>query len=236
MTAICELVGVTKSFRDGKRGRALAVDGLSLRVDAGELLAVMGPSGCGKSTLLALAGGIESPDEGTIFLHGMPLEESASERARRLRDDVGYVFQELNLLADLTAVENVALPLELRGLRRRAAREQALAELVRVGLEERAGEFPADLAGGEQQRIAVARALIGSRRLLLADEPTGALDTIAAERVMRLIRDRCDAGAAAIVATHDASVAAVADHVVYLRDGRMNGRAQGTAEQVPELA
>lgn len=236
MTAICELAAVTRSFRDGKRGRVTAVDRLSLRVDAGELLAVMGPSGCGKSTLLALAGGIERPDDGAVFLHGVPLQDTASERARRLRDDVGFVFQELNLLVDLTAAENVALPLELRGARRRAAREQALAELALVGLRERADEFPADLSGGEQQRIAVARALIGGRRLLLADEPTGALDTIAAELVMRLIRDRCDGGAAAIVATHDASVAAVADRVVYLRDGCMIGHAHRPAEQVVELA
>ena len=236
MTPICELAEVTRSFRDGKRGRVVAVHRLSLRVDAGELLAVMGPSGCGKSTLLALAGGIERPDEGAVLLHGAPLVDTASERARRLRDDVGFVFQELNLLVDLTAAENVALPLELRGARRRAAREQALAELSLVGLRERADEFPADLSGGEQQRIAVARALIGGRGLLLADEPTGALDTIAAELVMRLIRDRCDGGAAVIVATHDASVAAVADRVVYLRDGRMIGHEHGAAEQVAELA
>ena len=218
----CELRHVTRRFRDGT-GTVEAVRAIDLSVVAGELVLLMGPSGCGKSTVLALAGGVEEPDEGAVLLDGSPLGYGARERAARLRDQVGYVFQERNLLADLTAAENVALPLELAGAPTRVAAAQAHDALAAVGLSERQHAYPADLSGGEEQRVAVARALIGSRRLLLADEPTAALDSLTAERVMQLIRERCDAGAAALVATHDTTLAAFADRVVFLRDGAIVG-------------
>jgi putative ABC transport system ATP-binding protein len=230
MSAVVELVGAVRRYRQGPSW-VTALDGVSLSVAAGELVCVMGPSGCGKSTLLALAGGLEAPDEGSVTLVGEPLRYRAADRARRLREQVGYVFQELNLLTDLSALENVALPLELSGVPGRAARDEARRALSEVGVGSKAAAFPAELSGGEQQRVAIARALIGSRSLLLADEPTGALDSLTAEEVMQVIRGRCAAGAAAIVATHDAAQAAVADRVVFLRDGRIAGESahEGTA-------
>jgi putative ABC transport system ATP-binding protein len=226
MTPLLELVDVTRRYRDGD-GHVDALRGVSLAVAAGELVLLMGPSGCGKSTLLAVAGGVEAPSAGAVSIGGKQLVHSAGARSERLRDEVGYVFQERNLLADLTAAENVALPLELGGVGAATARAAALDALDVVGLRARADTFPRSLSGGEEQRVAVARALIGDRRLLLGDEPTGALDSVTAETVMRLIRARCDAGAAAIVATHDATLAAFADRVVFLRDGVIVGSTAG---------
>jgi putative ABC transport system ATP-binding protein len=226
MTPLLELVDVTRRYRDGD-GHIDALRGVSLAVAAGELVLLMGPSGCGKSTLLAVAGGVEPPSAGAVSIGGKQLVHTTGARSERLRDEVGYVFQERNLLADLTAVENVALPLELGGTGAATARSTALDALDVVGLRARADTFPRSLSGGEEQRVAVARALIGDRRLLLGDEPTGALDSVTAETVMRLIRARCDAGAAAIVATHDATLAAFADRVVFLRDGVIVGSTAG---------
>jgi putative ABC transport system ATP-binding protein len=226
MTAMLDIAEVSRSYGTG-RACTVALRGVSMAVEAGELVCVMGPSGCGKSTLLALAGGLERPDSGSVLIGGQPLSYSARERALRLQRQVGFVFQELNLLADLTALENVALPLELAGVPRRTARAAAEAALAHVGVAGLAGTFPADLSGGEQQRVAIARALIGDRRILLADEPTGALDSLSGELVMRLIRSRCEEGATAVVATHDAGVAAVADRVIFLRDGAVAGESRG---------
>jgi putative ABC transport system ATP-binding protein len=226
MTATLELDGVSRTYGSG-RARVEALRGVSLAVDGGELVCVMGPSGCGKSTLLALAGGLERPDSGDVLIGGQLLGYTARERALRLQRQVGFVFQELNLLRDLTALENVALSLELAGVARRKARAGAAEALGRVGLAELAGAFPADLSGGEQQRVAIARGLIGERRLLLADEPTGALDSLTGELVMRLIRARCESGVTAVVATHDAGVAAFADRVIFLRDGAVAGESRG---------
>ena len=226
MTATLELDGVSRAYGSG-RARVEALRGVSLTAAAGELVCVMGPSGCGKSTLLALAGGLERPDSGSVLIGGQLLGYTARERALRLQRQVGFVFQELNLLRDLTALENVALPLELAGVARRKARAGAVEALDRVGLAELVGAFPADLSGGEQQRVAIARGLIGERRLLLADEPTGALDSLTGELVMRLIRARCESGVTAVVATHDAGVAAFADRVIFLRDGAVAGESRG---------
>jgi putative ABC transport system ATP-binding protein len=193
----------------------------SLRVAAGELVAVMGPSGSGKSTLLTIAGGLDRPTEGSVRVLGRDLAGlAADELAALRRRTLGYVFQELNLLPGLTAAENVSLPLELDGTRPGRARKAALTVLERVGLAELADRFPEDLSGGEQQRVAIARAVVGERRLLLADEPTGALDSVTGEEVMRLLRRACDEdGAAGVLVTHDAAHAAWADRVVFLRDG-----------------
>ncbi|GIJ52955.1 ABC transporter ATP-binding protein [Virgisporangium aurantiacum] len=197
-----------------------ALRGVSISVGAGELVAVMGPSGSGKSTLLNLCGGLDAPTRGEVAVEGQVLgtlsrRKLAAVRRRR----VGYVFQELNLLPSLTAVENVALPLELDGRSIRAARRLALAALADLGLGDLAKRFPEQLSGGQQQRVAIARALVGERRLVLADEPTGALDSETGEAVLRVLRARVDAGAAAILVTHEARHAAWADRVVFLKDG-----------------
>lgn len=221
MTAVLELVGVTKRFGSGH----LEVDALrevSLSLDPGELVAVMGPSGSGKTTLLSLAGGLDAPSEGTVRVEGVDLGTlSVRELARLRRRRIGYVFQQLNLIEGLTAVENVSLPLELDGVPAPAARELALAALELVGVAELADRFPQELSGGEQQRTAIARAIVGERALLLADEPTGALDTVTGESVLRLLRSHCDRGGSGVLVTHDARFAAWADRVVFLRDGRV---------------
>ena len=197
-----------------------ALRGIDLTVAPGELVAVMGPSGSGKSTLLNLAGGLDAPTSGEVLVEGQVL--GALDRralARLRRRSVGYVFQDLNLLASLTAAENVALPLELDGRSVRRARRLALAALAEVGLDDLAARFPDEMSGGQQQRVAIARALVGDRRLVLADEPTGALDSRTGESVLRLLRARVDAGAAGVLVTHEARHAAWADRVVFLRDG-----------------
>jgi putative ABC transport system ATP-binding protein len=219
VSAILELRELVRVHGDGAT-RVRAVDGVSLDVRPGELVAVMGPSGSGKSTLLTLAGGLDSPTAGTVTVDGTTLGGlSRQELARLRRRSVGYVFQDFNLVPALTAVENVALPRELDGDRQRSARRLALDALAEVGIAELADRFPDDMSGGEQQRVAIARSLVGERRLILADEPTGALDSRTGEQILVLLRNRCDAGAAAMLVTHEARHAAWADRVVFLRDG-----------------
>jgi putative ABC transport system ATP-binding protein len=197
-----------------------ALDGVSLTVSPGELVAVMGPSGSGKSTLLNIAGGLDRPTSGDVSVEGVSLRTATKrELARLRRRSIGYVFQDLNLLRSLTAAENVALPLELDGVSVRRARKIALAALDDVALPELADRFPDEMSGGQQQRVAIARALVGDRRLVLADEPTGALDSQTGESVLRLLRARVDAGAAGVLVTHEARHAGWADRVVFLRDG-----------------
>lgn len=197
-----------------------ALRGINLTVSPGELVAVMGPSGSGKSTLLHLAGGLDTPTSGRVLVEGNDLGSlSRKALAAVRRRSVGYVFQDFNLVPALTAAENVALPRELDGLAARKARREALTALEEVGIPELADRFPDDMSGGQQQRVAIARALVGERRLVLADEPTGALDSVTGEAVMALLRARCDAGAAGVLVTHDARHAAWADRVVFLRDG-----------------
>jgi putative ABC transport system ATP-binding protein len=182
----------------------------------------MGPSGSGKSTLLHLAGGLDQPTGGAVVVEGTVLGGlSTKELARLRRRAIGYVFQDLNLVPALSAAENVALPRELDGVRSRRARKEAEQALEEVGIADLADRFPDDMSGGQQQRVAIARALVGERRLVLADEPTGALDSTTGEAVMALLRARCDAGAAGMLVTHDARHAAWADRVVFLRDGRV---------------
>ncbi len=218
-SAVLHLDDVTRVHGEG----AVAVNalrGVTFTVRPGELVAVMGPSGSGKSTLLNLAGGLDSPSTGRVVIEGTDLGTlDPTGRARVRRTSVGYVFQDYNLIPALTAAENVALPRELDGDSRRVAREAAMVALERVGIPELADRFPDEMSGGQQQRVAIARAVVGERRLILADEPTGALDTETGEEVLRVLRDFCDGGAAGVLVTHEARHAAWADRVVYLRDG-----------------
>jgi putative ABC transport system ATP-binding protein len=216
-----QLTQVTKSYGSGAT-QVYALRGIDLSVEPGELVAVMGPSGSGKSTLLTIAGSLEAATSGEVLVGGVPLSRlSRGELAALRRRAIGYVFQDFNLLAGLTAAENVSLPLELDGVTARSARPAALAALDRLGLAERADRFPDDLSGGERQRVAIARAVVGDRHLLLADEPSGALDSVNGEAVMQLVRETCQGGVAGVVVTHDAQLASWADRVVFLRDGRV---------------
>jgi putative ABC transport system ATP-binding protein len=197
-----------------------ALRGVDLTVDAGELVAVMGPSGSGKSTLLNLAGGLDQATAGQTRVQGQELGSLRKKQLAALRRRrAGYVFQDYNLVPALTALENVALPLELDGLGAKRANREARTALVEVGLAGLEARFPDDLSGGQQQRIAIARAVVGERSLVLADEPTGALDSETGEQVLALLRQRCDTGAAGLLVTHEARHAGWADRVIFLRDG-----------------
>lgn len=199
----------------------LALRGVTLSVAPGEFVAVMGPSGCGKSTLLHLAGALEAPSAGRVFLAGHDLEAmTLSEQAEVRRTQLGYVFQKLNLIPALTALENVMLPLELDSVPTGTAREAARDALGTVGLSEQLDRYPDEFSGGQQQRIAIARAVVGDRRVLLADEPTGALDTINSDQVIELLAGlRDDRGTAIVMVTHEPRFASWADRVVFMRDG-----------------
>jgi len=227
--SMLELRRVSKVYGQGA-AEVHALDRVTLSVDEGAMVAVMGPSGSGKSTLLTIAGSLEEPTEGDVLVRGASLPGmSRNDQARLRRRTIGYVFQDYNLLPGLTAAENVSLPLELDGWPARKARAAGLAALEELGLADRAGHYPDELSGGERQRVAIARAMVGERRLLLADEPSGALDSGNAEAVMRLVHEACKGkragevggGMAAIVVTHDAQLASWADRVVFLRDGRV---------------
>ncbi|ARF78809.1 ABC transporter ATP-binding protein [Kitasatospora aureofaciens] len=218
---VLHLEDVTRVHGQGA-AEVQALRGVDLKVHPGEFVAVMGPSGSGKSTLLTLAGGLDTPTTGQVLVEGVALGTlSRKKLAQVRRRSIGYVFQDYNLIPALTAAENISLPRELDGLSARAARREALAALEELGIPELADRFPDDMSGGQQQRVAIARALIGERRLVLADEPTGALDSTTGEAVLAVLRARCDAGAAAMMVTHEARHAAWADRVVFLRDGRM---------------
>ena len=221
MSAAIELRGVSKIYGEGP-SEVRALSEVDLSVVRGELVAVMGPSGSGKSTLLTIAGTLEDPTTGQVLIGEVEVAGmSRNEKARMRRRSIGYVFQDFNLLAGLSAVENVALPLELDGAGAKAARAVALDVLEELNLADRAGHWPDDLSGGERQRVAIARALVGNRQLLFADEPTGALDSVNGEAVMRLLRAATHRGVAGVMVTHDAQLASWADRVVFLRDGKM---------------
>jgi len=227
-----ELKGVSKTYGEGAT-EVHALHGVDLRVMPGELVAVMGASGSGKSTLLTIAGTLEDPTSGTVTVAGTDVAGlSRNDRARLRRQAIGYVFQDFNLLAGLSVVENVSLPLELDGVSLSKARTVSLEALERMGVADHASRFPDQLSGGERQRVAVARAVVGKRDLLLADEPTGALDSVNGESVMRMLRAACQDGVAGVVVTHDAQLASWAHRVVFIRDGLIvdQTRPQATAE------
>ena len=220
--AAVEFFDVVKSFGTGSN-EVRALRGVSLRVEPGEFVAIMGPSGCGKSTLLHLAGGMEDPSAGRVYVGCRDLADlSVAGRAELRRRGVGYVFQRLNLLASLTALENVSLPLELEGVPARQARDRARHALESVGLDHRLDRYPDDFSGGQQQRIAIARAIVGERSVLLADEPTGALDTVTSDAVIELLASLPERfGTAVVLVTHEPRFASWTDRVVFLRDGRI---------------
>jgi putative ABC transport system ATP-binding protein len=219
MAAAVELIGVSKSYRRGDE-LVHALRSVSLTLARGEAVALVGPSGCGKSTTLNLVAGVDRPDEGAVIVAGTDLARAGEdELVRARRRAIGIVFQSFYLMPHLTVEENVALPLALDG-RRDAARVLAL--IRRVGLEHRIGHFPAELSGGEQQRTAVARALVHRPAVVLADEPTGALDSASGAAVLALMDElRREEGSALLLATHDPAVAAFAARVVRMRDGAL---------------
>jgi putative ABC transport system ATP-binding protein len=221
MTSALELRQVSKVYGSGPT-EVHALCHVDLSVERGELVAIMGPSGSGKSTLLTIAGSLEQASSGQVVVDGVDLAGmSRSERARMRRRSIGYVFQDFNLLAGLTAVENVTLPLELDGIGARAARATGLAAMEQLDIADYADRYADELSGGERQRVAITRAIVGERGLLLADEPTGALDSVNGEAVMRLLRGATRRGVAGVVVTHEAQLASWADRVVFLRDGRV---------------
>ena len=218
---VLQLVGVSQHYGSGETSVS-ALSGVDLAVDVGELVAIMGPSGSGKSTLLSIAGGLATPTSGEVVVDGVYLSDQRPREVAALRRrSLGFVFQDFNLIPTLTALENVTLPLELDGFSVRVARRAGKDALASVGLDDKLGTYPDDLSGGQQQRVAIARAVVGGRRLILADEPTGALDSVTGEMVLRMLRTRVDAGAAGILVTHEARHAAWADRIVFLRDGRI---------------
>ncbi|WP_404445822.1 ABC transporter ATP-binding protein [Microbacterium marinum] len=223
---VLQLVGVTQQYGEGETSVS-ALSGVDLSVDKGELVAIMGASGSGKSTLLSISGGLQKPTTGEVIVEGTYLSTaSARDLAQLRRRSLGFVFQDFNLIPTLTALENVTLPLELDGFRARAAHRAGRDALASVGLEDKLASYPDDLSGGQQQRVAIARAVVGGRRLILADEPTGALDSVTGEQVMKMLRARVDQGAAGILVTHEARHAAWADRIVFLRDGRIVDQSQ----------
>ncbi len=220
MSSVLRMRGISRTYGEGQAA-VTALRDFSLTVSEGELVAVMGPSGSGKSTMLQIAGGLDAPTQGRVDVDGIDLTELDRDGLAAVRRrHVGYVFQDLNLVRTLTLAENVALPLELDGLGRRKARTAAREALSGVEILDLADRFPDEVSGGQRQRAAIARSVVGDRRLLLADEPTGALDSVTGDAVMRLLRGQVDAGAAGVLVTHDARLAGWADRVVFLRDGR----------------
>jgi putative ABC transport system ATP-binding protein len=219
--ALIKLDGVTKVFfTDEVETHALS--GTHLDIGQGEYVSITGPSGCGKSTLLSILGLLDSPSEGKYWLNGRPVSDlSASERARIRNREVGFIFQSFNLIGDLSVYENVELPLTYRGISGAERKERVMDALEKVGMVHRAKHLPSQLSGGQQQRVAVARAVAGQPLILLADEPTGNLDSKNGEAVMDLLRDLHQNGATICMVTHDPRYAAFADRAIYLFDGRV---------------
>jgi putative ABC transport system ATP-binding protein len=218
---LIHLEGVTKVFvTDEVETHALS--GIHLEIRNGEYIAISGPSGCGKSTLLSILGLLDSPSDGRYMLNGSPIENlSGSDRARVRNREIGFIFQAFNLIGDLTVYENVELPLTYRGLKSAERRQRVNEALEKVGMSHRAKHLPSQLSGGQQQRVAVARALAGSPQILLADEPTGNLDSANGESVMELLRNLHRQGATVCMVTHDPRYALYADRTVHMFDGRV---------------
>ncbi len=233
--AVLRARGLSKQFGKGE-GLVRAVDNVSLDVTSGETVAVMGPSGCGKSTLLHLLGGLDRPTAGEIWLTGRRLDQLGERALARLRRDaVGFVFQAFQLMDELTAVENVELPALLAGQSARAARRRAAGLLDRVGMADRARFLPSALSGGQRQRVAIARALVSDPQVVLADEPTGNLDSQATMDVLRLFEDLHTAGQTLVIVTHDSRIAATADRLISMRDGTLRDETRLTGGSTGSL-
>ncbi len=221
MQPLLKLDGVTKVFfTDEVETHALA--GIHLEIKTGEYIAIAGPSGCGKSTLLSILGLLDSPTEGKYILNGKSVADlPLSERARVRNREIGFIFQSFNLIGDLTVYENVELPLTYRGMKSSERKERAMAALEKVGMAHRAKHLPSQLSGGQQQRVAVARAVAGSPSILLADEPTGNLDSKNGDAVMDLLRELHRSGSTIVMVTHDPRFARHAERTIHLFDGRI---------------
>ncbi len=220
--SVLEAIQVWKEYGGAGAVKVQALAGVDARVEAGEFLAIMGPSGCGKSSLLHLLGGVDTPTAGRVLFEGADFSsQSDHERSIIRRRRLGFVFQKMNLLPTLSALENVALPLRIDGVSRKAAHERARTVLARVELSGRVEHFPHEMSGGEQQRVAVARALVVEPAVLLADEPTGALDSVNGQSILALLRSSADAGQTVVMVTHDAAMAESADRLLVMRDGQI---------------
>ncbi|HWR50670.1 MAG TPA: ABC transporter ATP-binding protein [Bryobacteraceae bacterium] len=218
---LIKLDAVTKVFYTDEM-ETHALDGIHLEINRGEYFSIAGPSGCGKSTLLSILGLLDTPTGGSYILNGKPVENlKLSERARIRNREIGFVFQAFNLIGDLTVYENVELPLTYRGMSSGERKQRVLKALERVGMAHRMKHYPAQLSGGQQQRVAVARALVGDPLILLADEPTGNLDSKNGQAVMDLMRELHRGGATICMVTHDPRYAAYSDRTVHLFDGRI---------------
>jgi len=219
VASVLRACGLRKEYGKGE-GLVRAVDEVDLDVASGETVAVMGPSGCGKSTLLHLLGGLDRSSGGELWLDGQRIDQLGERALARLRrDKIGFIFQAFHLMDELTAAENVELPALLAGRSARSARRRAAELLDRVGLADRAGHLPSQLSGGQRQRVAIARALVSDPQLVLADEPTGNLDSQATVEVLRMFEDLHSAGQTLLVVTHDSRIAATADRLISMRDG-----------------
>jgi putative ABC transport system ATP-binding protein len=228
-TALISMDAVTKVFQtDEVETHALV--GIHLHIKKGEYLAIAGPSGCGKSTLLAILGLLDSPSDGAYVLNSKPVQNlKLSERARIRNREIGFIFQAFNLIGDLTVYENVELPLTYRGMPSAERKKRVIEALERVGMSHRIKHYPSQLSGGQQQRVAVARALGGDPSILLADEPTGNLDSVNGEAVMDLLRELHRGGATICMVTHDPRYASYADRTIRLFDGRIVEESVGVA-------
>ena len=220
-TPIVEFRDVVKSFGAGAT-EVRAVNGIDLSIRPGEFVAIMGPSGCGKSTLLHLGGGLELPTAGQVLFDGTDLSTVGAVRLAEIRRrHLGYVFQSLNLVPSLTALENVMLPLELDGVAGAPARTAAAEALAEVGIDQQIDRYPDSFSGGQQQRIAIARAVVGDRQVVFADEPTGALDTLTSDQIVEVLAGLARSGVAVVMVTHEPRFASWADRVVFVRDGKL---------------
>ena len=219
--SLIDLSGVTKVFLTDEV-ETHALSGIHLKIEKGEFAAIAGPSGCGKSTLLSILGLLDSPTDGQYTLNGQSVAKlSAADRARVRNREIGFIFQSFNLIGDLTVFENVELPLTYRGTSAAERKKRAMESLERVGMGHRAKHLPSQLSGGQQQRVAVARALVGSPSVLLADEPTGNLDSKNGDAVMALMKELHQAGSTIVMVTHDPRFAKYADRTIHIFDGRI---------------
>lgn len=226
--------GVTKVFRTGQVDSCVLA-GVDLEIHRGEYVCVLGPSGCGKSTLLSIVGLMDSANDGVYCFDGRPVKElSAKDRARLRSRDIGFVFQNFNLIGDLTVFENVEQPLSYQKIKSSERKQRVAEALERVGMSHQARRRPSQLSGGEQQRVAVARALVGSPRILLADEPTGNLDSANGKAIMALLRELHQSGTTICMVTHDPRFVNLADRLIHMLDGRLTTGELETSEWVPK--